>query len=164
MVNHSIQKIQIIFISIIIPIALVYVYINRDHIPFREFFIPSSPIMNIGDIPLHVEIANTESERTKGLSGRDVLDKVDGLLFVFPDPGYYSIWMKDMRFPIDIIWIDENLKVVRIDKNISPDTYPQSFRPPKPVKYIVETNVHFSDTFSLHEGQSVILPSKYLED
>ena len=164
MVNHSIQKLQIIFISIIIPIALVYVYINRDSIPFRDFFLPSSPAMRIGEISFRVEIANTDAERMTGLSGRDALTGYDGLLFVFPESGYYTIWMKDMRFPIDIIWIDENLKVVHIDKNISPDTYPRVFRPIRPVKYIVETNVHFSDTFSLHEGQDVILPIKYLDD
>ncbi len=130
---------------------------------FNDLFLPTVPVMHIDKVPIRVELALTEAERVKGLSGRSEFTERDGLLFVFPESGYHTIWMKDMYFPIDIIWIDENLEVIGIDKNISPDTYPRTYRPSRPAKYILETNVHFSDTYGLHAGDMVSLPERYLE-
>jgi len=49
------------------------------------------------------------------------------MLFVFEEPKIRSFWMKDMSFPIDIIWVDEGLEIVGIEKRISPNTYPKTF-------------------------------------
>lgn len=164
MVSHATHKLQVTIIMILIPIAIFYGYTHVDMYMIRSFFLPAVPTMHIRDIPFEVEIANSEAERVQGLSGRQKLSESAGLLFVFPESEYHTIWMKDMNFPIDIIWIDEDLKVVGIDKNVSPDTYPRIFRPSRPVKYILETNIHFSDTYSFREGDVVKLPLKYLED
>lgn len=158
------NKLQIILIVVIIPIGLIYLYTESQNASVKDLFIPGASVMRIDEVPIRVEIANSNNERIKGLSDRKDLKNVDGLLFVYPEAGYYSIWMKDMNFPIDIIWIGEDLKVVGIDKNIGPDTYPKSFRPPVPVKYILETNVRYSDTYDIHAGQSVILPPDYLDN
>lgn len=65
-----------------------------------------------------VEIADTDEKRTRGLSGRDKLEQNEGMLFVFPSPGFYRFWMKDMKFPLDFIWID-NDKIVDLTENVS---------------------------------------------
>ncbi len=158
------NKIQILIIVVLIPIGFLYWYSTSKNIPVREIFFPGTPVMHIGEIPLRVEIANSEEERKTGLSGRKELEGVNGLLFVFPEAGYHSMWMKDMSFPIDIIWISEDLKVIGIDESVSPDTYPRVFRPSEPARFAVETNVHFSDTFGLRVGHKVRMPQRYLED
>lgn len=89
---------------------------------------------------IRVEIADTDEERIMGLSGREALAEGTGMLFVFEEGALQGIWMKDMKFPIDIIWLDESLNIIDIEKNVTPDTYPHVFYPPRPVKYVLETN------------------------
>ena len=104
--------------------------------------------IKINDIFLNVEIADTDKERIKGLSGRKNLEENKGLLFVFDTEGYHGIWMKEMNFNIDIAWLDKNKKIIHIEKNVSPNTYPKvfySFDKDKPTLdlYVLETNANF---------------------
>ncbi len=154
------NKTLVLFIMILIPVSILYWYTNKHNISVTEIFIPSVPVLHVGDIPIRVEIARTDEERIQGLSGRESLENLKGLLFIFPETAYHQIWMKDMNFPIDILWISEDLVVIDIDENVSPDTYPRSFRPERPVRYILETNAHYVDTFGLQVGQEVKLPPK----
>lgn len=159
------DRIQVILICILIPLGALYWYTNNQDISVREIFLPGTKTMHIADFTLRVDIANSLEERMKGLSGRENLGKnIDGVLFVFDETAYHNIWMKDMKFPIDIIWISEDLKVINVEKNISPDTYPLKFRPDQPARYAIETNTHYSDTFGVRAGMTVKLPLKYLED
>ncbi|MDO8424281.1 MAG: DUF192 domain-containing protein [bacterium] len=98
----------------------------------------SSPAVSIGNTTFAIEIADTEAERSKGLSGREALETGRGMLFIFPEPGPYAFWMKDMKFAIDIVWIDEALRVIGITRGVGPETFPQTFFPPGPVKYVME--------------------------
>ena len=59
----------------------------------------------IGAERIEVLIADTPEERVLGLSGRKMLEGREGMLFVFPEEGYYAFWMKDMRFAIDMCWL-----------------------------------------------------------
>ncbi len=156
------NKLQIVAIFVAIPLVAMYMYTNSRGISFHDIFLPGTPVMHIGEIPLRVEILDSDEERIAGLSGREALDKVDGLFFIFPEPGYHSMWMKDMNFPIDIIWIGEDLKVVSIEKNVSPESYPKVFRPARPALYAVETNIHYSDTYGIRAGLEVRLPLEYV--
>ena len=72
------------------------------------------------------------------MSGQDALKKDEAMLFIFDEPGMHGFWMKDMRFSIDIIWIDENLRVVHLEENVSPSSYPESFIPSVDAKYVLE--------------------------
>ncbi len=96
--------------------------------------------LKIGDKIISVEIADTNAERVRGLSGRDKFETGHGMLFVFEEAGFHGIWMKEMRFSIDIAWLDENWNLVGIEKNVSPESFPHIFYPPTPVKYILEIN------------------------
>ncbi len=93
--------------------------------------------------PLTLEVAETRLEQVKGLSFRNSLPYSRGLLFVFAHEDLWGIWMKDMKFPIDIMWMDKDFKVVSLKENVSPDTYPTVFQPEKPVLYVLETNTGF---------------------
>jgi uncharacterized protein len=102
-----------------------------------------------------VELALTPKEQEKGLSGRENLADDAGMLFVFKNPGKYSFWMKDMNFPIDIIWLNENFKVIYIKKNAEPSSYPDSFGSGVDSKYVLEVNSGFSEKNNLKEGDLV---------
>ncbi|HEY1041977.1 MAG TPA: DUF192 domain-containing protein [Candidatus Paceibacterota bacterium] len=85
------------------------------------------------------EIADTDSERVQGLSGRKDISSDYGLLFVFPASGSYGFWMKDMHVSIDIAWLSEDGTVLKIEENVSPSTFPAVFYPPRAVRLVLET-------------------------
>jgi uncharacterized membrane protein (UPF0127 family) len=62
--------------------------------------------VNVGGATVHAEVAADSKARARGLSGRRSLAEGRGMLFVYPDHAGRTYWMKGMRFPIDIIWID----------------------------------------------------------
>jgi len=70
-----------------------------------------------------LEIADTPEKHQKGLSGRKSLPDNRGMLFTFEKPDYYSFWMKDMQFPIDIIFVNGK-KVVTVYSEVPPPTSP----------------------------------------
>src|SRR5574337_781809 len=72
-----------------------------------------------GRMTLTVELARTPEEQVRGLSGRPGLKPGYGMLFVYDRPHPVSIWMKDMRFPLDIIWIRGG-RIVAIEKHAPP--------------------------------------------
>lgn len=67
----------------------------------------------IADDRVQLEITQTTKQRERGLSGRTSLGDADGLLFIFPEVDRHGIWMKEMLFPIDIIWVADQ-KIVDI--------------------------------------------------
>jgi uncharacterized membrane protein (UPF0127 family) len=74
-----------------------------------------------GRVTLTVEMARTVEEQVRGLSGRPGLNPGHGMLFLYDGPRPVSIWMKDMRFPLDIIWIHAG-RIVAIEKHAPPLT------------------------------------------
>jgi len=78
----------------------------------------SNKICIEGKTCFYAEIADTLGERERGLSGKQSLGDDKGMLFIFEEETLPGFWMKDMKFPIDILWIDENKKIVGIEKNM----------------------------------------------
>lgn len=113
--------------------------------------------VKIGGKILKVELAESVTEQMQGLSGRRVLPPGEGMLFVFGAPGKYGFWMKDMKFPIDIIWLSQTGSVVYIKENASPDSYPETFSPPEAAKYVLEVNAGFSAENGLKIGDKAEL-------
>ena len=104
------------------------------------------------------ERADTEVARVQGLSGRKEVPSNYGLLFVFPTADMYGFWMKDMYVSIDIAWLSEEGVVLAIDENVSPDTFPQAFYPPRPVRYVLETRAGEMKRQGWGVGDRVPLP------
>lgn len=86
------------------------------------------------------EVAATQAVREKGLSNRVSLPTNHAMLFVFDQSGEYCFWMKDMRFPLDMIWLDANKKIIYIQENATPASYPAAFCPGQFAQYVVEVN------------------------
>ncbi len=86
-----------------------------------------------------IEIADSPEERMQGLSGRKEIPDDYGMLFIFSTPGSYGFWMKDMETSIDIAWIGDEGEILGVERSVAPSTYPTSFYPPVPVRYVLET-------------------------
>lgn len=104
---------------------------------------------------LLVDVADSDQEKITGLSNRPSLGRDEGMLFVYDPPFRPSFWMKDMLFPIDIIWIGEDKKVVAIEQAVTPETYPKSFQPPVPISYVLEVKAGFSKERGISTGDLV---------
>src|SRR3989338_7646161 len=107
------------------------------------------PNFKINGVEINVELASTPEARAQGLSGRASLGENEGMLFIFEKPGKYDFWMKDMNFPIDIIWLASDLRVVYIKKDARPESYPESFVSNEEAKYVLEVVSGFSDKYNL---------------
>jgi len=133
------------------PIALIFatnIFLNKkDSSSYKKII--------IGDRVIKVESAESVMEKQKGLSGRNFMRTNNGMLFIFSQSDYYPFWMKDMKFPIDIIWIDEKLKIIGFEKNINPNSFPKKFIPQLPAKYVLEVNGGWSDENEIKEGVNI---------
>ncbi len=81
--------------------------------------LPTGRLLIAGRVRLEVELARTLAEKVRGLSGRPDLKDGHGMLFVYNQPEPVSIWMKDMRFSLDIVWIREG-RIVHIERQAPP--------------------------------------------
>lgn len=101
--------------------------------------------------PIYVEVAKTPEEREKGLMFRESLGENEGMFFVFESDGYHSIWMKNMLFPIDVVWLDSDFKVIHIERNILPcrEEPCPIYTPPSPARYILEVNANVTKSLPL---------------
>ena len=126
---------------------------------------PPAPRATSGDVrtvqiageTLRVAIADTEALRERGLGGRESLSQDEGMLFVFPKDGKYAFWMKDMNFPIDILWLSDTGVVVYMVSNVSPNTYPEDFVPEKPSRYVLELPSGWANAHEVQLGGIVQL-------
>ena len=99
----------------------------------------------IGAVNLTVEIAKTMSAQERGLSGRPSLPIDHGMLFVFDHQDYWTFWMIDMKFPLDIIWFNSAHEVVYFVQNLppcTPDNCPD-YTPDTAAMYVLEVNAGF---------------------
>ena len=106
----------------------------------------------LGGETLSLEVADTPSLRQKGLSGHPPLGDHEGMLFVFPEEGLHSFWMKDMLFPIDIIWLDREYRIVDVWERADPKSYPQAVSPRLPARFVVELPAGFFQEHNLKVG------------
>lgn len=107
---------------------------------------------NLGGQVLTLKVADTPKLQKKGLSGSKPLTLNDGMIFVFPKPEKYYFWMKDMTFPIDIIWLDESYKIISVEENATPESYPKIFVSAEPAQFVVELKAGFYREHNLSIG------------
>jgi uncharacterized membrane protein (UPF0127 family) len=107
-----------------------------------------------------VDVADTTYTMNKGYSGHPPISHNEGMIFVFPENDKHGFWMKDMLFPIDILWLDAEGTIVHIEHNVTPETYPTVFRSPKAARFVLETNAYYTDTFGITIGQTAVLPKE----
>lgn len=101
---------------------------------------------------IRVDVADTPALRERGLSGRQLLAEGQGMLFVFPVSGRPGFWMKDMRFPIDILWISSSGLIADMTADLSPSTFPTVFSSTADIQYVLEVPAGTVQKFGFRKG------------
>ncbi len=121
-----------------------------------------SATLIFGDKTLTVLVADTTLSRMRGLGGRDSLAPYDGMFFFFDSPAKYGIWMKDMLFPIDIVWLAKDpepnsMVVVDLAEDVAPKTYPKIFSPTHNASFVLELPAGFAREQEIKIGSRIFL-------
>jgi uncharacterized membrane protein (UPF0127 family) len=111
--------------------------------------------VTVNGFHLLADVPTTDDQFQKGLDIKDHLKENQGMLFIFSQPAKYAFWMHGMKFPIDIIWIDSNNSVVRVEQNLPPctiDLLCPTYSPDRDSLYVLETTANFSERHNVTVG------------
>lgn len=131
------MKLGLVLIFSLIAIAVVSILL---------FVYTPSPMVRVNNVSILVTIADEPNEQIAGLSGWQKLEDDHGMLFIFPDVQKRLFWMRDMKFPIDIVWIQNN-RVTGVTKNVLPphdDIVPEAWSP-TPVTTVLEVPAYYTN-------------------
>ena len=124
----------------------------------KEIFIDNGKNL----IKIDAEIADDKDELEKGLMFREKLEKNSGMLFIFKNEKYHAFWMKNMLIPLDMIFIDNNLKIVDIKYADPCRKNPCAiYTSSKPAEYVLEVNAGFTAENSVNVDDRLILNRTY---
>ena len=127
---------------------------NNDTSSIDADFFPNykKTTISINGINVTMAIASTDEQRIRGLSGIEKMNENEGMLFLFDKPSKQGFWMNKMNFPIDIIWLDSNNKVVHIEKQLEPCKLFLAcpvYNPEVDSLYVIELRSGFADDHSI---------------
>lgn len=105
---------------------------------------------------LAIEISDDDYERETGLMYRDSMKKDQGMLFIFEDEALRGFYMKNTHFPLDIIFLDEDKRIINIARNTEPETL-ESINSDAPAKFVLEINGGLSDNWNLEKGDKLVV-------
>ncbi|MFB6181525.1 MAG: DUF192 domain-containing protein [Candidatus Magasanikbacteria bacterium] len=143
-------RFKYLFVAVFL-VSAVFLYFTYDDFDTAR--------IKLGGEQLRVLVAETRYQKYKGLGGRRGLDEYDGMLFKYFPPRKVGIVMRDMKFPIDIVWLNDG-KVVDIAPNVQPqpDTTEEKlkvYRPRKKANLVVELPAGWSKKHSLEIGNKI---------
>lgn len=120
--------------------------------------LPVKASIALRNIALDVELAQNSSQWERGLSHRASLGSMDGMLFIFPRAHVPIFWMKDMSFPIDMIWLNDGI-VIDITHNVPLDTtdHPETYSPNTPVNMVLETDAGWAQENNIQVGDRLVI-------
>ena len=118
-------------------------------------------IVRIGSASYSVDLAVLPEERQQGLSGREFMAQGEGMLFVFENEQPLHFWMKEMRFPLDMLWIDAQCRLVGVSADV-PTPPPNGgdgeiprAQSPSPARFVLELNAGEAARQGMAEGDLV---------
>lgn len=125
---------------------------------------PNQHRVSINDISFAVELADNENTWALGLMYREKMATDTGMLFIFPDSQMRAFWMKNTLIPLDILYFDENKKIVSISENTPPckniSTRCPNYPSLKSTKYVLEINAGLSQKYGFKTGDELIISLK----
>jgi uncharacterized protein len=127
-------------------------HLNGTQIPADRYL---QAKVTVNNFELIADLAITDDQQIKGLDVKDQLKGNEGMLFVEKQPAKYDFWMRGMKFPIDIIWLDSDRTVIHIEHNLQPcvsDLDCPLHSPDKDALYILETVAGFSQKHNIETG------------
>ena len=116
--------------------------------------------VSINGVAISVDVAQTQAQREQGLSGRDGLKAGEGMLFVFDEADFLRFWMKDMNFPIDIVFINDQ-KIVDIVRDLPPPSkleMPATYTSKQKANRVLEVPAGTAQALGWQVGDSVQTP------
>jgi len=151
------KRVLLLFALLLIIVGAIVLVQNYQKGGTISFF-KKKPIVIIAGQSFKVAVAASEKEREIGLSETKQLSQNQGMLFLFGKPDYYSFWMKNMEFPIDIIYISNNV-IVTIKSNAQPikDTKESSiiYTSTEPADKVLEISAGLSEKYKFKNGDKV---------
>jgi uncharacterized membrane protein (UPF0127 family) len=156
------KKFSLLFLFLILITAIAFALSSYKSVPQAEAVKEGyeHEYVVLGNSIFDSMVADTNELRTQGLSGFSGLEMNEAMLFKFNNEGYWSFWMKGMKFSIDMIWLNASSTIVSIEKNVSPNTYPRNFSPKAPAQYVIEVLAGTVDRVGLKVGDKVPVQSK----
>ena len=158
----AINKLNIILSLMLLLIAISFFLYAQNNNFQNNQKIEKNGSNNISEICFenkcfNVEIADTSEKRRTGLMNRESLAIDSGMLFTFEKEGSYNSWMKNTLIPLDIIWIDENNKIIYIEKNAKPCKTEQCefFSSNKKALYVLEINGGSAEEMGFEVGDEI---------
>jgi len=143
---------KIFLLVAVLILITVLVFLNYNY-PDKK-----TPNVTINNHTFNLEIAKTEKEREIGLAKYTNIPQNFGMLFIFEKPGNYSFWMKNMKFPIDIIFIKNN-KIIKIFTNVpapkSDNEQLPIYTPGQLSDTVLEISAGFSEKYKFKNGDPV---------
>lgn len=148
------NKFYLGFIVLLIFVLIGWYFFGFNKLSYKK------GIVDVNGYKFNVDIADNTFKRAKGLSGRKSLAENEGMLFLFDSFGSYGFWMKDMLFPIDIIWIKNN-QIIDITYNALPEPEKSIFNlkvyyPKEAVDKVLEINSGLAEKYNFKIGNRVI--------
>jgi len=139
-------EVVIILLLVLAVVAYAYFFLTKSSAKFTT--------VKIGNRSINAEIADTVVKKMNGLMFRKSLGEIDGMLFVFDEHNYPGIWMMNMSFPIDIIWINSSKEVVYIQKDAQPCSVTScpTYKPSEAAMFVLEVNAGFCDKHNIKVG------------
>lgn len=129
--------------------------LNANEIKFKKSLIVIKT--QNSEYIFNVEVAETALERSRGLMYREQLKQNEGMLFIYPEKQIIKMWMKNTFIPLDMIFIDENGKIIKIIKMTSPkDLTP--IGPEVKLKSVLEINGGLTSYLNINIGDKIIYP------
>ena len=143
----------IILFGILLGIVFAKNYLSENNSPFSK-----TATIAINEQKIKLDIADTAEKKEIGLSNKENIPNDRGMLFTFDKPDYYSFWMKNMKFPIDIIFIRDGA-IVTIFENVNPPASSEQnapiYQPKSPADTVLEINAGLSSKYGFGEGDKV---------
>jgi uncharacterized membrane protein (UPF0127 family) len=156
--NNQFKKILPILVGLILGVSVFSVFSPKSASDYNAYL---KKEVLIGDAHYSMAVADTDVLRTRGLSGKKSLPEGMGMLFIFPVPDQYAFWMKEMNFPIDIIWVSSEKKIIYIKENATPASYPELFQPEDDATAVLEVQAGDAKKYNFSIGEEIqILPPK----
>ena len=150
-------------VAIVVLATVVLVYQQYAATLYNALFgVSGSYNIYVGHVAVSATVADTLPAQQQGLSGVTSLPPLAGKLFIFNQAGPQGMWMKDMQFPLDILWFDNQLKLVHIEQNVDPSSYPTIYSSDVPARFVLEVNAGFVKAYNINLGQSLTLPTVLL--
>lgn|SRR5690242_4341193 len=109
--------------------------------------------VRVASHPLKVELAVTEEQRERGLMFRKQMGRDDGMLFVFDEPAYQSMWMKNTLIPLSVAFLDGDGRILNI-LDMQPETL-DTHTSAGPARYAIETNIGWFERNKVKAGDKV---------